>query len=747
MRFEDFNAEIAPLETEWDAWFLDPDSLDSFLAFQSGSANPIMLNSVASVGMSSWVDVQRNLGQNVAFGVQVTGGVADAFASAGANQWNIGQGGVVSGIFGGAQGQQALQDALGAFSGQGVDANALAGALGKAALGIALGVVSAALPVVGAVAGLIAGAVTLIVREYRRAEEDHFAVPQNYLPDSGATAATCSSGSANAADQMMMRLIRDQIPAFSAVTGTRGIPSTTDQVETAAELTELTKVFLPDAIPTGGTAPDLRWVEEMKDPERVPGVTKHPRAPGDLYYPSPEKLRDPKIGELYAVQDSCPDTNRAFIRIGIFRDFGTLGTGWIPGRGEFSGPAYWVGQVGQQRGSAAGGPGKDSGGRDLPWPHDGIGLEPNVRPVSGDGIVSAAQMFPASSAFMAGLERQVMSAPGCFVVSPLEILMYWRQWQSGFQELAERFVWEGGQLPLSFNRNLWTTDGPTSYLCTPHGPQTCHGGPGPAEGLPSLGQNTMLLGGQDVAQLNPASFFSQAAAWKVKRGGRWVVESSVALPQKAIEYEEEGLDWQDGNPLANYKTLSGSPIRWSREMVIPDRIYSFRDIGGLIADKGSTGYYGPVVDLIVEPWANSIESMQRWALKTLQVAYITQSSPAIVKDSMLRGELKARREQLLTHDARFKIKIPDVLDNVGPDSYLEALKAAGVGKMGAGSLASSAEASASGADLDPGADMPIPDIPVPIPPGFVSTPSSPRIPTALLGAGALALGLAFFSKR
>jgi hypothetical protein len=195
----------------------------------------------------------------------------------------------------------------------------------------------------------------------------------------------------------------------------------------------------------------------------------------------------------------------------------------------------------------------------------------------------------------------------------------------------------------------------------------------------------MLLGGQDVAQLNPASFFQQAAAWKVKRGGRWVVESSVALPKKAIEFDNEGLDWEDGNPLANYKTLSGSPIRWSREMVVPDRTYSFRDSAGLIADKGSTGYYGPVVDLIVEPWANSIESMQRWALKTLQVAYITQSSPAIIKDSMLRGELKARREQLLTHDARFKVKVPDVLDNVGPDSYLEALKAVGVGKMGAGS--------------------------------------------------------------
>jgi len=92
MRFEDFDAEIPPLEVAWDSWFLESESLDSFLGLESGLANGIMLDSIASVGMSSWVDVQRSLGSNIAYGVQLAGGVADTFIAAGKAQWNIGQG-------------------------------------------------------------------------------------------------------------------------------------------------------------------------------------------------------------------------------------------------------------------------------------------------------------------------------------------------------------------------------------------------------------------------------------------------------------------------------------------------------------------------------------------------------------------------------------------------------------------------------------------------------------------------------
>jgi len=726
MRFEDLDSEIPGLAREWDSWFLDPDSLDSFLALEGGVANEIMLDSIASVGMSSWVDVQRSLGANAAYGVQLAGGVADAFIEAGEAQWNIGQGGVVAGVFGGLQDSGALEQALGAFEGDGVDADALAAALGKAALGVALGVVSVAVPVVGAVAGLIAGAVSLIVREYRKAETTDFAVPQNYLPASGATAATCTSGSANAADQIMMRVIRKQIPAFAAVAGTRGIPSTSAELELAAGLTELTQIFLPDVIPSGRTSPELSWIPNLKDASLEPGLDKHPRAPEDLYFPGPLQKGTPKPGELYTVEDECTNTRRKFIRVGVARELGSMGVGWVPGRGAFSGPEYWVGVRGAQRGAAAGGPGVDGSGRDLPWPHEKIGLESNVKAASGSGWVSAAQLFPSSSAFMASLERQVMSAPGCFLVSPLEILLFWREWQSGFQELAERFLWEGAQLPRSFNRLYFAERGPAT--------------PGADRNFISSGRNTIIFDdGENVAELYSWPFFAQAAAWKVMRNGRWVVESSVALPWRKIQHDDAtGVKWEDGNPRQNW-SIAGQRIPWTREMVIPDRIYAFRDPKGLISDKGSTGYYGPVVDLVVEPWANSVREMQMWALKTLQVAYITQNSPAIQKDSMLRGELQNRREQLLNHEARFQVELLDVLDNVGPDSYFAALKSRGVGKLGAGSLAFGP--ATSGAELEPGDEMPSPDIPEPIPPGFVAMPKTPGAagwPLVLGAAGGLA---------
>ena len=729
MRFDDFDAEIPGLAREWDSWFLDSSSLDSFLTLESGLSNGLMLDSIASVGMSSWVDVQRNLGANASYGVQVTGGVVEGFISAASSEWNIGQGGVVSGIFEGLPNpDQALDQALRAFGGDGVDADALAGALGKAALGIALGVVSAAVPVVGAVAGLVAGAVTLIVREYREAKGDSYAVPQSYLPTSGATAATCSSGSANAADEYMMRLIRESMPVFAAVGGTRGIPTTTGDVEKAAKLTDLTSIFLPDVIPSGRTSPEIEFADSMEDGSLVRGVTRHPRAPGDRYFYAGEPDTTAKPGELYVTQDLCPDTRRAFVRVGVARNFGSLGVGWTPGRGAFSGPEYWVGVRGPQRGKAAGGTGKN-GNRNLPaWPHEKIGLEANVKQ---SRVVSAAEMFPASSAFMASLERQVMSAPGCFLVSPLEILLYWRQWQSGMQELAERVVWEGYMLPGSISRAYYAQGGPTSYLCQPHGWLNCSGSAGDAL-RPPPGVSTFVLGPEDVANVPAATFFRQAAAWRVKRQGRWVVESTIDAGSL------DALKWQDGDPFRGYPTLAGARTEF-REMYVPDKIYAFRDPTGRAADKGTTGYYGPVVDLIVEPWANSIAEMQKWALKTLQVAYVTQESPAIQKDSLLRGEMQARREQLLGHSARFKVKVPDVLDNVGPESYLAKLKASGVGKMGAGSLASAPTA---GAELEPGAGMPTPEIPEPVAPGFTSAPQAGGPWPLILGAvgGFAALG-------
>jgi len=334
---------------------------------------------------------------------------------------------------------------------------------------------------------------------------------------------------------------------------------------------------------------------------------------------------------------------------------------------------------------------------------------------------------------MASLERQVMSAPGCFLIAPLEILLYWRQWQSGMQELGERMAWEAGMLPNSVSRPYYLERGPTSYLCQPHGWQTCVNGNINNDPRPRYAQSTFIQG-EDAANVDGRRFLAQAAAWKVKRKGRWVVETLP--PEDGLE----GLQWQDGDPLANYQTLAGNDISYTRKMLVPDRVYAFRDPSGKVTDAGTTGYYGPVVDLVVEPWANSVREMQMWACKTLQVAYVTQHAPAVAADSLLRQEMVARRQQLLNHDARFKLKTADILDNVGPDSYWQALKARGVGKpLGAGSF--SAGTPSQGSELD-GDSMPIPEIPEPAPPGFTASgePSSIGPTIAGLGAiGALAL--------
>ena len=155
------------------------------------------------------------------------------------------------------------------------------------------------------------------------------------------------------------------------------------------------------------------------------------------------------------------------------------------------------------------------------------------------------------------------------------------------------------------------------------------------------------------------------------------------------------IQWLDGDPF------DSGPLDYWPNMLIPDRIYRFKDPTGTLTDKGTIGEWGPVDEIAINPWCEDVRAMQMWALKTLQCAYVTQYAPAfrdIDPQSTLELELRNRREQLLTHEARFKIETRDVLDSVGPDSYLALLKSSGVGKMGAGSLTWAP----GGAELDPG---------------------------------------------
>jgi len=305
---------------------------------------------------------------------------------------------------------------------------------------------------------------------------------------------------------------------------------------------------------------------------------------------------------------------------------------------------------------------------------------------------------------MATMTTQALESPWCFLVEPLEVVLLWRQWVDGFRALAERVRFEGGNFPGSLSRDCWTQDGgpvpssPTAFSVT------CGGGPV----QPNLSHFASSDGSLSAVRLTP--FFRQAGAWQVTRtasdGAR--VEVVETWP---VELDLGRLEWLDGEPD---NLAPQGPWGRLRSFGVPSKVYPFRDPLGLVTAPGTVGKYGPVDTLCVEPWANLLRERQQYFLRTLQCAYVTQHAPAF-RNASLRNELANRREQLLTADARGKVRISDVLDDVGPNSYASLLRAAGVGKMGAFSLS----AGPSQADTLDGSDEPPPFevLPLPMPPG------------------------------
>ncbi len=736
MRFSkgEFSGLIpAPLKA-WDQHIIPSPDLESSLA-QSGSfsADFELLNSTASAGLTLWVDLERALGQNMGHGVQITGGVLDALEGAAGEDWNMGGSGVVGSIFAGTG--DLLETAIDSVNQNGIDAEIMAKQLGKAAIGIAIGALTAANPAIGAVAGVIAFGVRFAMEEFKRASEADYMPITAVMGLSGATATNCNAASAMAADSYMMRMISGVggLDILAGAQGVNGIPSDTGQLEKAAAFTDLTQLFLPGPIPTGRTSPEIKWYPctGSQDPqfnapdgcfeflEGYPGYSDHPMATGkSLGDGGFGQLREinhtPDPGDFFAVQDLCSRPGSVFFRIGIAGGLGDPGYGWMPGMGHFSGDQFMSGRVGPQNGDAIGGTGKDDGGLKYGFPHGIWGLGANVKQ---DTYVLSEDLYPASSAMLASCERQAVSSPGCFLVRPFVIRALWGQWMDGMRVLADRLVWERGSLPGSVERSFFHNWGPGVRKSDfdPYGQKLPN--PGSWPGAPN--RSTYQLRNNQAAPTSDVitiahNYCGQASAWRVKKGGKTLVSSYLTgqIPDAGSAarmipgspewwvriWAKDGpmpIQWLDGDPFES------GPLDYWPNMLIPDRIYRFKDPTGVLTDKGTIGEWGPVDEIAINPWCDDVRAMQMWALKTLQCAYVTQYAPAfrdIDPQNTLELELRNRREQLLTHEARFKIETRDVLDSVGPDSYLALLKSSGVGKMGAGSLTWAP----GGAELDPG---------------------------------------------
>lgn len=666
MRFDvdEFSAMFPRPAENFRVWFPESEGLDSFLA---AGGNEVIANSLSSASATVWADLQGALAANMAVGIQAATGAAEKLSDAARAQWNIGSSGLIPSIFAG-HGPE-LAAALQAYGESGFDPEILAKRLSKVAIGVAISALSVSFPPLGAFSALISGAVKVIVTTSRAAKNDDSPViPVNFLPASGATAAGCTPGSANAADRFMLETILLE-PVFAAA-GQNGIPDTRAQVEDAAQLADMTRLMLPAELPTGRTSQDLTWIQSA-----IP--SDHPLAPAGKSAGAIEEVRAAKPGELYVVEDEC-NPSSVWLRVGLDRQLGSQGYGWAPGRSAFTGPGYAYGNA-----RAPGGRENDS------YLARKIGSDARFLANTWTG---AETMFPAASSFLSNIERQAMDSPYCYLFDAEKIALFWDQWQSGMTELSLALAFEGNQMPGSLSRRCWAF----------HGWQSDASG---CDGLAGLQATHWALSRGDGVEFAVSRvmhhFLRQASCWiTTKRTSTGDVEAVETSPAKAKGLQN--LEWLDGAPDSH-----GSRGPYT----VPTRIYTFQDPSGKITAPGTVGKYGPLSQLSVKPWANLLKSRQEYFLRTLQVAYVSETSPAF-RNSILRQEMKARREQLLTNDARARVELEDVLDNVGPDSFRARLEASGVGKLGAFGFTSGGSS-----EFENPGPPPAGEYPVPVPPG------------------------------
>lgn len=135
---------------------------------------------------------------------------------------------------------------------------------------------------------------------------------------------------------------------------------------------------------------------------------------------------------------------------------------------------------------------------------------------------------------------------------------------------------------------------------------------------------------QDWLELGPGTQRRKLALYDRERLAAWEKESSRVWPV----WQGDSVFWKD--PTGTFSATASVPVETM-------------DIF-----KG-----------VIEPWLYRVRKIQWEALDTLACAYTSHGAPAFDENPFLKQRLFARRQQLLTHPARFQVRMNDVVDDRG----------------------------------------------------------------------------------
>jgi len=215
-------------------------------------------------------------------------------------------------------------------------------------------------------------------------------------------------------------------------------------------------------------------------------------------------------------------------------------------------------------------------------------------------------------------------------------------------------------------------------------------------------------------------------------------ESKASVPcQKFMQYRYSGntvpgeaKGWGGWEPNRAWPIPFGGPMVW---------VDHAGQMSAKIDGQPTQVITGNILDMVIEPWCERVFKMQMQHLDTLWCAYVHPNYPAFHNSPGLRLLLAGRRNQLLDSPSRFAVHAPDVIDNVGPGSYREALMQRDVcfptGKTATCDL-SSTPVNPDGPGpkfqvmtfVPPSQPEPEPEpLPDPVPPGGQEDPSEPDV--------------------
>ena len=131
----------------------------------------------------------------------------------------------------------------------------------------------------------------------------------------------------------------------------------------------------------------------------------------------------------------------------------------------------------------------------------------------------------------------------------------------------------------------------------------------------------------------------------------------------------EPFSWGGWDPNRVWPIPFGAPVVWTDHA---------GQMSARVDGSPTQVITGNILEMVIRPWCNRLFSIQKQYLDTLWCGYVHPGYPAFAGSPGLRLLLLQRRAQLLNSPAKFKLNTADVVDNIGPGSYAEALKKRGV---------------------------------------------------------------------